>query len=340
MSNRFVSFAVKDFILHARSSCFYFDLAELEAKMRALVGLGDEQVKFIFPVKSFPHKEVLQLAGHYLNGFDVSNHAELELVKPWCKSQDILWSSSPHVWTPDIDKVVMDGAHVNAAWPQEATRALRVHVPSPQLRSRFGTSVDDVKHADLEREGITALHFHHGEIPVNLSAMSHGLERIAKLLGDHGHITQVNLGGGFSGLSDGDVEALVRLARRLFRRQMIVFEPGRWLCGSAGILVGSVTETIPHAVTTLSRDGHLRWQREPFTIAIHPLHLGEPQKFSRIKFVGASCNEADQLGEISAKEISLAKGDLVVVNNVTGYSLAWNHSFNGVAAADVVFFKA
>jgi diaminopimelate decarboxylase len=215
-----------------------------------------------------------------------------------------------------------------------------VNVTTGQFHSRFGTCLDQIKAEDLNRQGIMGLHFHHGEIPVNLSAMTQGLQRLAKLVDACPQIQQVNLGGGFTGLTQAEVEALVTLARRLFPQQVVVFEPGRWLCGAAGILIGSVTETIPNAVTTLSRDGHLRWQREPFTLAIHPMHLGEAKKFTKIKFVGASCNEGDQLGEISSQEISVAKGDLVVVNNVTGYGLAWNHSFNGVPAADAVFFRA
>lgn len=340
MSNSLASFAVKDFVLQGRSTCFYFDLGEIEGNMKALMALGDERVKFIFPVKSFPHKEVLQIAGRYMNGFDVSNSAELDLVKPYLKSQDVVWSSSPHTWTPDIGHVVMDGAHLQAAWPKDAQRAVRVHVSTAQFHSRFGTPVDDIRQADLVREGVTALHYHHGEIPVNLPALTQGLERIAELIGDQSQITRINLGGGFSGLSHDDIEALVALARRLFSRQGIVFEPGRWLCRSAGLLLGSVTETSPRAVTSISRDCHLRWHREPFTLAIHAMHLGETRKFAKVEFVGASCNEGDRLGEVSAKEIALAQGDLLVVDNVTGYSLAWNHSFNGVPAADVVFFRA
>ncbi len=340
MSNAFLSFSIKDFVLHSRTSCYYFNLSEIEKNIQALMSMSDERVKFIFPVKSFPHDEVLQLAARHMNGFDVSNAMELDLVKPHLKSHDIVWSSSPNVWTPAIGEVVMDGAHLKSEWPKNTSRALRVSFSAGQFQSRFGTSLEQITADDLTRQGITALHFHHGEIPVNLPVMTQGLERLAKLVDACPQIQQVNLGGGFTGLTQAEVESLVASARRLLPQQTVVFEPGRWLCGSAGLLIGSVTETMPHAVTTLSRDGHLRWQREPFTISMHPMHLSESQQYATIKFVGASCNEADQLGEISSREISVAKGDLVVVSNVTGYSLAWNHSFNGVPAADAVFFRA
>jgi diaminopimelate decarboxylase len=340
MSNAFLSFSIKDFVLHSRTSCYFFNLTEIEKNIQALMSMSDERLKFIFPVKSFPRIEVLELAARHMNGFDVSNATELELVKPHLKPNDLVWSSAPQVWAPTMGQVVMDGAHLKSDWPKNTARALRVSLSAGQFHSRFGTSLDQLTAQDLTHHGITALHFHHGEIPVNLSAVTQGLERLAKLVEACPQIQQVNLGGGFTGLTTAEVGSLVASARRLLPQRMVVFEPGRWLCGSAGLLIGSVTETIPHVVATLSRDGHLRWQREPFTIAIHPMQLSEPQKFSSIKFVGASCNEADQLGEISSREISVAKGDLVVVNNVTGYSLAWNHSFNGVPAADAVFFRA
>ena len=52
--------------------------------------------------------------------------------------------------------------------------------------------------------------------------------------------------------------------------------------------------------------------------------------------VGPTCYEEDVLGEWTMAPGRLAAGDRIVLRHVTGYAVAWNTSFGGVPAADVV----
>jgi diaminopimelate decarboxylase len=51
---------------------------------------------------------------------------------------------------------------------------------------------------------------------------------------------------------------------------------------------------------------------------------------------GPTCFEEDVLGEWIVEPAALAVGSRIVLRNVTGYAVAWNTSFGGVPAADVV----
>lgn len=337
---------IKDFVAHQRTSCFYFDLREIENRARQLTRLGDAQVRFLFPVKSFPCQEIIQIMAQTHAGFDVSNRHEFELVRPHIKAGDVLWSSSPVPWDFEFPGALVDGAHVGAAWGDSARRSLRVsyHAKNSTFVSRFGIDVSAVTAEALALANVTALHFHQGQEPIQRESWIAAVERIAALARASRGITHVNLGGGFSGLDWNEVEELVRFVRQRFAGTVVCFEPGRWLCGDAGKLIGKIAEATCSAgkavvTTTLSRDCHLRWQQERFSISLHPMHQAEPLRCSDILIAGATCHEGDVIGHLSSGEWQIAKEDLVAVSGVSGYSLSWNHSFNGIPVAEVQFIK-
>ena len=82
-------------------------------------------------------------------------------------------------------------------------------------------------------------------------------------------------------------------------------------------------------VLDISRICHLRWS-QPELVAPPP-RTGA----GRITlFAGPTCYEDDVLGEWTVEPF--APGARVVLRNVTGYAVAWNTGFGGVAPADVV----
>ena len=80
----------------------------------------------------------------------------------------------------------------------------------------------------------------------------------------------------------------------------------------------------PLRVVDLSRICHLRWSQ---------VELVGTARGASTLFVGPTCYEEDVLGEWSSAPPAGAR---VVVRNVSGYAVAWNTSFGGVPAADVV----
>lgn len=338
---RIINQAVKDFVVKERRACFYFDLAEIEKNFSSLAGLADKQIHFIFPVKSFNREEILLLARKHLSGFDVSNSQEMEAIRNLYGKDNILWSSSPVPWTADGLNIFMDGSHTRVTWPEGLKRSLRVRLDSS---SRFGTDLATIVPGDLIKQQVTALHFHHGDETTTAMALPLAIKQIAKLVKEVDQITHINLGGSFGSLAIQDIEDIVNLARTELPHQQIIFEPGRWISRNAGLLLGRVEDINiasgkGYVTTSLSRDCHLRWHNQQFRFSFHSMSLAPTKSCTDILIGGATCHEADTIGQIQDDDLELAIGDLVAVSDVTGYSVAWNHAFNGIPAAEVIFLN-
>ncbi len=336
--------ALKHFFVAQTRSSYYFHLAEIAENARALNALADEQVSFIFPVKSFPHPEILSLMAKTHGGFDVSNQHEFALIQDKLKPGDLVWSSSPVPWQPPAGQsIVMDGASPKLNWPKFVPRSLRVRLTGKPdgFTSRFGYPLEKLVAKDLAEQQITALHFHHGQEPHNREKFVQAIQLMSELARQVSQITHVNLGGGFASLSLPEIQYVVQLAREAFPKQKLIFEPGRWVCGDAGLLLGYVQQLVLDekrlvAMTSLSRECHLRWQREFFSVSFYGMGAGEALEAQRVLVVGLTCSESDRIADIHT-DVKIAEGDVIIVSGVSGYSLAWNHQFNGVPAANVVF---
>jgi diaminopimelate decarboxylase len=120
----------------------------------------------------------------------------------------------------------------------------------------------------------------------------------------------------------------------------IIIEPGRLVSEGAGFACGTIVvvrelDDRPLYVLDLSRICHLRWsQVELVAQAPHP---GEGR---RALFVGPTCFEDDVVGEWTVTPAHLHIRGRVVLRGVSGYAVAWNTSFGGVPAAEVVIGDA
>ena len=338
--------ALKHFFVAQTESCYYFHLNEIAENAQKLAAMADDQVSFIFPVKSFPHPEVLSLLAKTHRGFDVSNLHEYSLIERWLKPGDLVWSSSPSPWQPPEGRsIVMDGASLAARWPDGSPRSLRVRLTGRPggFTSRFGYPLEGLTARDLAEQQITGLHFHHGQEPYGLEKFVQAVNLMSGLVAQAPHITHINLGGGFASLQLSEIQQVVQRARQAFPKQKLIFEPGRWVCGDAGLLLGRVKQLTPEegrlvAITSLSRECHLKWQRETFAVSFYAVGEHPAHEASQVLVGGLTCSESDRVADIRAN-VKIAEGDVVLVSGVSGYSFAWNRTFNGVPAADVVFIK-
>jgi diaminopimelate decarboxylase len=79
----------------------------------------------------------------------------------------------------------------------------------------------------------------------------------------------------------------------------------------------------------LSRACHLRWS-QPELVAPPP----RADARRKVMLVGPTCYEEDVIGEWIVEPAHVATR--VVLRNITGYAVAWNTGFGGIAPADVV----
>lgn len=359
-------------IARCERATLVFDAHRIAANMQRIAdAAGAARITPLFAVKSFPHPRVIELAAAHFAGFDVASRGELALV-PRDKIISIAdptgaaRTPADHAIVPR-DKLIsiadptgiaavglssarVAGGTITVCETVEQARAatgdiaIRVSASitgrdpavgaildgSGHRRSRFGLDTRDAIAAVREAaRGRVGLHIHHGPVT---AASAERFITTARAAIELAAFTPdfLDLGGAWHGIAD--IAAAFAEIRAAFDMPIFV-EPGRACAEGAGFAVGRVMarrelDDRILVVSDLSRVCHLRWgQVEIVAKAPHP---GTGRK---LLVTGATCYEEDVIGEWTVGDL----GDRIVLRNVSGYAYAWNTSFGGVPAADVVF---
>jgi diaminopimelate decarboxylase len=328
-----------------------FDLAQIERNFVRVAGAARAAgIVPLFALKSFPHPRVRELAARHLDGFDVASIGELREAPP-AKILSIVDPTGDAIAQAPRGSRVIVGcetiAQVHAA-PPHAEIAIRISASiterdpavgallegSGRRRSRFG--LDDrseiealVRAAAGRRIGV---HVHHGPVTATNAERFIATARAALALVDI-EPAFIDLGGAWHGIAD-IAAAFAEIRAALPRALEILVEPGRLYAHDAGFATGRVLASRDVGdrvlcISELSRICHLRWSQVEL-VARAP----RPGERRKVQLVGPTCYEDDVIGEWIVEPEHV--GERVVLSNVSGYALAWNTSFGGVPAADVV----
>ncbi len=327
-----------------------FDRGRIEANLRAIAAAARAHgFTALFAAKSFPNAEVRALAGEILDGFDAASDGEIAVLPPARVLS--IFDPTGRAAPPARGRVIVGCEtpdHVRAV-PAHAEIAIRISASitgrdpavgsvldgSGHRRSRFGVERDAI-HAMIAAAGTRpfGLHVHHGPVTATTAERFIATARAA-LEGIDVTPRFLNLGGAWHGIAD--LSATLAEIRAAVPAEIeLVIEPGRRVTEEAGFACGRVVNAREVGgralrVIDLSRVCHLRWsQVELVGAAPHP---GEGRS---ALVVGPTCYEEDVIGEWSVAPGRLGTGERVVLRHVSGYAVAWNTSFGGVPAADVV----
>jgi len=352
-----------------------FDLARIDANLAEVAAAAAAAgVTALFAAKSFPHPAVRALAAARLAGFDAASPAEVSEVSEVAglgEAGDV--SQGPRVLSvvDPTGRAVASAAgwrgrlivgcetveQVHAA-PPGAEIAIRISASltgrdpavgavldgSGHRRSRFGLDTDPARRgaaiAELARAAYprpVGFHVHHGPVAATSGERFLATARAVVATAAEAGVAPrfVNLGGAWHAIGD-LAGALAQIRTALPPPLELLFEPGRRIAEGAGFATSricAVRELDDRAlrVLELSRSCHLRWS-QPELVAPPP-RTGAGRS---VLFVGPTCYEDDVLGEWTTDPARFAVGDRVVLRQVTGYAVAWNTGFGGVAPADVV----
>lgn len=329
---RWEQIALKEFLFSARTASFYFVLPLLEDSLKKLKELETEKVKFLFPVKSFNHPKILELVSSFTSGFDVSNANEMRDVLPFLKNHHIIWSSSPY-------SAIIKEAHFNEASCAEIDlsgyRSLRIKPEFLQPQNRFGISPDKAIPLLINSTHLSGLHCHLSGLQITKEDYFLMIDHVKDYLAPLKRSIAVNLGGGFTRLTFEEIKEVTQRASAELPEHTLYFEPGRWISKNAGLAIGKVLSLEEEKLTvSLSAICHLRWSDQLYSISF----AGSGQKINPHKYeiFGPTCYENDKLGDVTT-DLKIAPGQPFILDQVSGYSVAWNHEFNGVEKADLVF---
>jgi diaminopimelate decarboxylase len=328
-----------------------FDLARMEANLRAFRIPG---VTVLFAAKSFPHPAVRALAAAIGDGFDAASEGELAELPP-ARVLSVVDPSGRAGATARAGRVIVGCETVEQviAAPPRAEIAIRLSASltgrdpavgavqdgSGHRRSRFGLDLDPARLrtqlAELARAASSrpvGLHVHHGLVAATSAERFLATARAALAAADDAGVMPrfLDLGGAWHAVADIPA-TLAELRAGIPAKIELVVEPGRAIANEAGFACGRVVvarelDDRPLRVLDLSRICHLRWS---------PVELvgSAPVATRQALFVGPTCFEDDVLGEwMTAPSV----GERVTFRGVTGYAAAWNTSFGGVPAADVI----
>lgn len=330
--------AQREFISENRSATLYFFLPHILDRIHTLAKLQNEKVSFLFPVKSFAHPTILSLAAAHLNGFDVSNQFEAELIKPHVLPHHKIWCSSPfsqkiHWPTPVTHDI--SGSHHLPKNDDSGIFSMRVKPTFLKRDNRFGITPIKAKNYLKQKPQIKSLHVHLSGIENSAQDFEDLIHFYQKFTEDLPPGLNLNFGGGFSAVSLSDMQAIVALAQRSLPLHHLYFEPGRWYLNDAGLGIGKVLCVEENNITTsLSPVCHLRWLNIKHNIYL--TSKSNQREAIPTKIFGPTCFENDLIGSMPISPNSVTEDDLVMVDNVSGYSYGWNHSFNGIPCADII----
>lgn len=330
-----------------------FDLSVIERNMQRVAATARAVgIRPLFAMKSFPHARVRELAARHLDGFDVGSLGELREAPAAAIVSIVDPTGTAIAHAPRGERVIVGCEtedQVRAA-PAHADVAIRISASiterdpavgallegSGRRRSRFG--LDDRAHiaalVELARRTgrRVGLHVHHGPVTATNAERFIATARAALALVDS-EPAFIDLGGAWHGIED-LAAAFAEIRAAIPSAIEILVEPGRLYAHEAGFATGRVVSRREVgdrvlAVVELSRICHLRWSQVEL-VARAP----RPGEGRKVQLVGATCYEDDVIGEWIVEPAHLA--ERVVLRNVSGYALAWNTSFGGVPAADVV----
>lgn len=342
--------AISAVIERCERPALVFDRGRIETNLRAIAGAArPHRITTLFAAKSFPHVEVRALAGEILDGFDAASEGELAELPPARVLS--IFDPTGRAVAPARGRVIVGcetPEHVRAV-PAHAEIAIRISASITGRDPAVGAVLDGSGHRrsrfGVERDAVTAmiaatggrpfgLHVHHGPVTATTAerfvttarAALEAVDAVPRFL---------NLGGAWHGIAD-LAGALTEVRAAVPAEIEILIEPGRRVTEEAGFACGRVVLARdvgerPLRVIDLSRICHLRWSQVELVGAAP--HAGEGRT---TLVVGPTCYEEDVLGEWSVGPGRLAVGDRVVLRHVSGYAVAWNTSFGGVPAADVV----
>lgn len=358
---------IKKEILFYKGPVLLYSKALLREKLNFFGKFAKEKnVNFLFTVKSFPNKMVLNIANKCLCGFDVSNINEYNLLPQNIENQ-IIVINNPTSYSKDIDGYLKNGNDIifnldnikyiddlmkNVGNSRKITLGMRLShtdldidlnkYPHGNGASRFGEPLSKLPEFYKKVNRAISVHLHNGSEENTAEFYIMAAKSILNTCKKNNvELKYINFGGGLHNLSEFEIENLVNNLRSFIPNNItILFEPGNVLskdCGFALSKIMSIKKINGKFVVFMdaSYECNFKWS-DP-----KPLDFKEDLNGVDVVFYGPTCYEDDFMMNIKIHSINgklpFKEGDILTFTQIFGYCFAWNTSFNGVSKAYVKF---
>jgi len=222
------------------------------------------------------------------------------------------------------------------------------HIATGVPGSKFGIPLKDAaqvwrKAGRLKHIRLIGLHVHIGSQILKISPFVTALKKILELVrtieSQDSKVSLLDLGGGYgisyrTGESAIDLETLGREYARLLRGfgGTVIFEPGRFVVGNAGVLVtrvGHIKKSVGKnfAVCDAGMNDIIRPALYDAWHEIIPVAASNSRQRVLYDVVGPLCEEGDYLGR-GRRLPRLGQGDLLAVLNAGAYGFTMSSNYN------------
>ena len=351
------------------SPAFVVDAAKLRANCRVLAGVRDAaaadgaDIKVFAALKAFSMWSAAPIIGEYLDGVSTSGLWEARLASEFydgeiatysaafkpeeleeiCRLSDHVIFNSP--FQHDRARLILEHAAANGAPvsvglrinPQVATGEVAKYDPSAP-GSRLGFPLDQLTEEYME--GVEGIHFHN-LCEQDFEPLKATWDRVFDVIEPFfGQLKWINMGGGHHiTRADYQREELVEFLKDAAEDTgcQIILEPGEAVALDAGILVGTLLDTmfneVPVGITDISATCHMP---DVLEAPYRPAMLGEiaEEGMIPIRLGGPSCLAGDVIGDYRLP-VPAEPGARFAFLDQAHYSMVKTNTFNGVALPSI-----
>jgi carboxynorspermidine decarboxylase len=351
------------------SPAFVVDAAKLRANCRVLAGVRDAaaadgaDIKVFAALKAFSMWSAAPIIGEYLDGVSTSGLWEARLASEFydgeiatysaafkpeeleeiCRLSDHVIFNSP--FQHDRARLILEHAAANGAPvsvglrinPQVATGEVVKYDPSAP-GSRLGFPLDQLTEEHIG--GVEGIHFHN-LCEQDFEPLKATWDRVFDVIEPFfGQLKWINMGGGHHiTRADYQREELVEFLKDAAEDTgcQIILEPGEAVALDAGILVGTLLDTmfneVPVGITDISATCHMP---DVLEAPYRPAMLGEiaDEGMIPIRLGGPSCLAGDVIGDYRLP-VPAQPGARFAFLDQAHYSMVKTNTFNGVALPSI-----
>jgi carboxynorspermidine decarboxylase len=351
------------------SPAFVVDAAKLRANCRILAEVRDAaaadgaDIKVFAALKAFSMFSAAPIIGEYLDGVSTSGLWEARLASEFydgeiatysaafkpeeleeiCRLSDHVIFNSP--FQHERARLILDHAAANGAKvsvglrinPQVATGEVAKYDPSAP-GSRLGFPLDQLTEEHME--GVEGIHFHN-LCEQDFEPLKATWDRVFDVIEPYfGQLKWINMGGGHHiTRADYQREELVEFLKDAAEDTgcQIILEPGEAVALDAGILVGTLLDTmfneLPVGITDISATCHMP---DVLEAPYRPAMLGEltDDTLIPIRLGGPSCLAGDVIGDYRLP-VAAEPGARFAFLDQAHYSMVKTNTFNGVALPSI-----
>ena len=277
--------------------CLYYSLPMIENNVNYYNDLPIYNLKFVFPVKTFPNSKILDLFHKYHFYYDVSHEKEEELIQRY---KTMVFYSDPTRKLKNNSSIRLNikglNSHFGKEYDGKSYEIYHIHLSMPKTKKLRGMILNQLKLLNYRKT------------------------------------KYVNIGGGYEHLSYLELKEYLVAIRSIVPKEVtILLEAGSLWFKDSGYLITKVEyvaeiRKLKFVYLNGSRMLHTKWSI--------PLYMNINKGKEEYILCGSSCDEKDLFEHVYNTNIK--QNDKIYFSKIEPYSYSFNTTFNGIEKAEVI----